>query len=113
MKEERVFPLALLGEGERARIVEFDEERLGQSFVAHGEACSGGCGFCHGKRKERPEGWGKLKRLIDMGLERGRIVEVIRNRAGQPLVVLLENSQIAISRGLAMKILVSKEEVRI
>lgn len=113
MKEEKGVPLGLLREGERARIVEFDEERLGQRFMAYGEACLGGCGFCHGRRRGRHKGWGNLKRLMDMGLERGKMVEVIRNRPGQPLIVCLENSQIALSRGLAMKIYVSKEEVRV
>lgn len=81
MKEEKGVPLGLLREGERARIVEFDEERLGQRLKAYGEACLGGCGFCHGRRRGRPEGWGNLKRLIAMGLERGKMVEVISGYA--------------------------------
>lgn len=108
MKGNGKMPLALLEEGEKGIVVEIDEIFFEKEMYSLNNSCETGCVFC---RRQRRRERGGLRRLIDMGFEKGKELEMIRNRPGQPLIVRLENSQIAISRGLAMKIYVKKEEV--
>jgi ferrous iron transport protein A len=44
-----------------------------------------------------------------MGLRVGQTVEVKKNQPGQPMVIRVDETFIALSRGLAMKIMVCKE----
>lgn len=85
-------------EGEKGVISEIKDERLLQSLENTERTCSKGCLFC---KKETS----KIKTL---GLMPGMSVRVIKNDPGHPLLILLENTQIALSRSLAMKILVEK-----
>lgn len=48
--------------------------------------------------------------LEDMGLRAGQIVEMLTNSGKGPILLKIDNSRIAIDRGMAMKILVSMEE---
>lgn len=93
-------PLALLNEGERGvieRIIfnERDSKNLEEPL------CEEGCFFCKGKRRGN-------NRIKTLGFTIGQVVEVRLNQQGQPLLVQLENTQIALSRKLAMKIYVKK-----
>lgn len=48
-------------------------------------------------------------RLEDMGLRVGKSVEILNNRGG-PVLVRVDESRIAIARGMAMKILVRRRQ---
>ena len=75
-----MLPLGLLGEGERGWIV----------------SCGGpGCGSAD-------------ERASAMGLRVGNQVTVLQNAAG-PLLVKVDESRIALDRGIAMRIRVRKE----
>jgi ferrous iron transport protein A len=76
-----LFPLGLLGPGERAEVV-------------------GTTGRPHVARDCRSE---------DMGLRAGRIVEMIAGGGGRgPLLLKVDQSRLALGRGLAMRILVRR-----
>lgn len=78
-------PLAMMKEGESAEII----------------GISGG--FCSGRKNREKEG-----HLADMGLRPGQRVEMVSNQGGGPLVVRLDETRIALGRGMAMKIYVSR-----
>lgn len=86
-------PLGLLAVGETAEVA---ETRLEELF----SPCSGcGCG--------RPE---CFSRLEDMGLRAGKTVEILNNHRGQGvLLVKVDDSRIALNRGMAMKIMVRRQ----
>jgi len=73
-------PLSFLGEGTRARIVRI----------------TGGSGA--------------LAKLTAIGLLPGREVKVVRNQMTGPMIVAVGDTQLALGRGLATKILVEVEE---
>ena len=79
-------PLGLLSEGEKAEIVEIKTHR----------------GYCHGKNKN------ELCHAEDMGLRIGKTVEMLNNTRQGALLVKVDESRIAIGRGMAMKIMVKK-----
>jgi ferrous iron transport protein A len=79
-------PLGLVNEGERVEIVG-TVGRRGQEK---------GCRDGHG-------------RLAQMGLHPGVRIEMIQNRGQGPLLLRLEESYIALGRGLAMKIFCQEE----
>ena len=78
-----MMPLGLLGPGEQGEIitVRFD-----------GAACMGSCG-------------GSAGRVEEMGLRIGKTVEMLTNDGG-PVLLKVDESRIAVDRGLAMKIMV-------
>jgi ferrous iron transport protein A len=82
-------PLGLLSKGEQAEIVEIKGQQ--------------GCG--HGSSKNQ------LCHAEDMGLRVGKTVEVLNNEGKGPLLLKVDESRIAIGRGMAMKILVRRIEV--
>jgi len=53
-------------------------------------------------------GWGAATRLAALGVLPGRKVTVVANDAGGPLVVAVGPTRVAVGRGLATKILVSR-----
>lgn len=93
-----MIPLGLMREGERGVISEVKDEKLLHSLGSLEEVCSKGCLFC---KKE-------ASKIKSLGFMPGMAIRVIKNEPGHPLLVLLENTQIALSRSLAMKILVEK-----
>lgn len=97
-----MIPLALLNEGERAIIKKINNLEVDFLTSEEMNPCEGGCLFCK-KNKGQTEA-----RVKNFGLKVGQVIEVKLNQPGHPLLVSLENTQIAISRGLAMKILVNK-----
>lgn len=80
-------PLALMNEGEKAEIVDFV------------------CGRHRRIRNGRRE-----NQIATMGLRPGKCVEMLANRGHGPLVVLLDETRIALGRGMAMKIYVRRKE---
>lgn len=77
--EEGMIPLALIGKGERVEIID---------LIKRGKAI-----FCH---------------LRDMGLFEGKIIEVLDNQNKGLIIVKIDNSRLAIGRGMAMKIIVRR-----
>ncbi|RKZ27485.1 hypothetical protein DRQ20_00330 [bacterium] len=51
-------------------------------------------------------GWRSAKRLQDMGLLPGVRLRVINNMGRAPILIELNNSKLAIGRGLAQKVIV-------
>jgi ferrous iron transport protein A len=81
-------PLGLLSRGEQAQIVEIK----GQQGCGHG---TGKNLLCHAE---------------DMGLRIGKMVEMLNNEGRGPLLLKVDESRIAIGRGMAMKIMVRRKE---
>lgn len=79
-------PLGLLSEGERAEVVEIKTQR----------------GYCHGKSKNQ------LCHAEDMGIRIGKTIEMLNNKGRGPILVKVDDSRIAIGRGMAMKIMVRR-----
>jgi ferrous iron transport protein A len=77
-------PLGLLNRGEQAEIVEIK----GQQGTAPG---AGKKQLCH---------------IEDLGLRVGKIVEMLNNEGRGPILLKIDESRIAIGRGMAMKIMV-------
>jgi ferrous iron transport protein A len=85
-----MLPLGLLCPGENGEIIEI------RSRNAH----------CKGQCQCREGGKGDF-RLEDLGLRVGKTVEMLTNGGG-PVLLKVDESRIAIDRGLAMKIMVGK-----
>lgn len=81
-------PLGLLSIGEKAEIVEIK----GQT----------GCGTGSSKNQ--------LCHAEDMGLRVGKMIEMLNNEGRGPLLLKVDESRIAIGRGMAMKIMVRRKE---
>ncbi|MEW6487474.1 MAG: FeoA family protein [Thermodesulfobacteriota bacterium] len=84
-----MIPLGLLSPGERAEIA--DVGPLG--------GCGSGCG------KKGSAG----SRVEDVGLRAGKVVEMLTNGSGGPILLKVDESRIALGRGVAMKILVRRQ----
>lgn len=81
-------PLGLLSEGEKAEILEIEEQK----------------GCCHEKTKNQ------YCHAEDMGLRVGKIIEMLNNEGRGPILLKVDESRIAIGRGMAMKVMVRKTE---
>lgn len=79
-------PLGFLSEGEKAEIVEIKAQK------GHGSG-KGKNQLCHAE---------------DMGLRVGKMVEMLNNRGTGPILLKVDESRIAIGRGMAMKIIVRR-----
>ncbi|HEX2720722.1 MAG TPA: FeoA family protein [Candidatus Deferrimicrobium sp.] len=91
-----MFPMGLLANGERAEVV---------SGIPALEHCNGlRCGPCQAKGRE-----GSAVRLEDMGIRPGKEVEMLNNGGGGALLVKVDDSRIAVGRGMAMKIMVRRQ----
>jgi ferrous iron transport protein A len=98
-KEKNLIPLGLLREGEVGKVCVLPEE---SSDVEAYRGC-GGFGHCFRRRKRF------CQKVQSMGLRVGQTVEVKKNQPGQPMIIRVDETFIALSRGLAMKIMVCKE----
>ena len=88
-----MLPLGLLTSGEQAEIMEIRER--------------GKCQPCDcSKDNHRDEQY----RIEDMGIRIGKNVEMLRNAGRGPLLLKVDESRIAVGRGMAMKILVRRNE---
>lgn len=88
-----MFPLGLLSAGERAEVMEIREG-------SHRGICS------HGVHK--PDRSDHICRMEDMGLRAGKEVEMLNNEGRGAMLIKIDESRIAIGRGMAMKIMVKK-----
>jgi len=85
-----MMPLGLLNSGEQAEIVAI---RLPQTS-ASGQCCT--------------ESIKCDCRVEDMGLRIGKTVEMLNNGGGGPLLLKVDESRIAVARGIAMKIMIKE-----
>lgn len=104
-----MIPLGLLGPGESGEITEIrmaaarcsgpccTGHKQGHVHASH---ASGGHQCC--KDREKSE-----VRVEDMGLRIGKTVEILNNGGG-PVLVKVDESRIAVARGIAMKIMVRR-----
>jgi ferrous iron transport protein A len=74
-----MIPLALIESGEKVEIIDFVKK--GKSLFNH---------------------------LRDIGIFAGKIVEVVSNQGHGPLLLRIDEARIAISRGMAMQIMVRR-----
>lgn len=111
VKGVTMIPLGLLSPGESGEIAEIrmgaarcsgpccTGHKHGENKTEHGSA-SDGHRCC--KAKEKSE-----VRVEDMGLRVGTTVEILNNGGG-PVLVRVDESRIAVARGIAMKIMVRR-----
>lgn len=108
-------PLALMKEGETAEIVAHysrgGHEHKNKGHHKHDQAtldgcapkqCSGRCANCGCGNSATGD------HLLNMGLRPGKHVEMIVNSGRGPLVLMVDESRIAMGRGEAMKIYVRR-----
>ena len=106
-----MIPFGLLSPGESGEITEIrmgaarwsgpccTGHNHGDTHKNHGSA-SGGHQCCRDKEKSEV-------RVEDMGLRIGKTVEILNNGGG-PVLVRVDESRIAVARGIAMKIMVRR-----
>ncbi|MFO7444730.1 MAG: FeoA family protein [Ignavibacteriaceae bacterium] len=83
----QTYPLSFLNEGEQAEIVEL---RKFSNTVSNQN--------------------NSLLRLDEMGIRSGRIVEMLNNSNSNSVLIKVDNSRLALSRKIAMKIFVRRSE---
>lgn len=90
-----MFPLGLLTSGERAEVM--------SDVPGEGRLHPGGCTGCgrHGRGSS-------LHRAEEIGIRAGKVVEMLSNEGRGALLVKVDESRIAVGRGVAMKILVRR-----
>ena len=88
-------PLGLLGAAERAEVMEV---KSGAMCASGGTATGAAARSCH-------------NRVEDMGLRVGKVLEVLSNEGRGPILLKVDESRIAMGRGMAMRILVRRIEV--
>ncbi len=89
-------PLGLLSEGEKAEIMEIKTQMRQASSVERGTSSAQRTthnAICHAE---------------DMGLRIGKMVEMLNNAGRGSLLIKVDESRIAIGRGMAMKIMVRR-----
>ncbi|HCZ11724.1 MAG TPA: ferrous iron transport protein A [Nitrospiraceae bacterium] len=86
-------PLGLLSEGEKAEIMEIKTQKVCGHGSGANESFRGKSQLCHAE---------------DMGLRIGKMVEMLNNAGRGSLLVKVDESRIAIGRGMAMKIMVRR-----
>jgi ferrous iron transport protein A len=89
-----MMPLGLLSIGEMAEVME-----------VRGMPQTSPC--CAGKNKEQT--CSQTCRVEDMGLRTGKIVEMLNNEGRGALLVKIDETRIAIGRGMAMKVMVRRK----
>jgi ferrous iron transport protein A len=104
-----MFPMGLLASGERGLVVENGAGAAGSGAATEGHArphssgpCCGGCG---GKGRA-----GAAGRVEEMGIRPGKVVEMLSNEGRGALLVKVDESRIAVGRGVAMKIMVRRTD---
>ena len=85
-----MMPLGLLGSGEKAEVMEVRETIQSVCSSDNGQRS---CGTC---------------RIEDMGLRTGKTVEMLNNEGRGALLVKIDETRIAIGRGMAMKVMVRR-----
>ncbi len=88
-----MLPLGLLNSGEQAEIVDIWERKGCQPWECNKD----------GHRDEQ-------YRIEDMGIRIGKSVEMLTNEGRGPLLLKVDEARIAVGRGMAMKILVRRNQ---
>lgn len=83
-----MMPVGLLAIGEKAEVLEIGLKEPPSRSRGKGEH-----GIC--------------SRIEDMGLRIGQTIEMLNNEGKGPILLKVDNSRIAIGRGMAMKIMVA------
>ena len=100
-----MIPLGLLSPGTSGEITEVRTHSLkGLCHCSDDESQTGNCRCVAGSAGVKSEA-----RLEDMGLRVGKNVEMLRNGGG-PVLIRIDESRIAVDRGMAMKIMVRRKE---
>ena len=79
-----MMPVGLLANGEKGQIIRISEL----------------------KEQKRAQS----NRLEDLGIRQGQEIEMLNNNKKETILIKIENSRLALSRGLAMKIFVRRSE---
>ncbi|MFI5294328.1 MAG: ferrous iron transport protein A [Thermodesulfovibrionales bacterium] len=88
-----MLPLGLLISGEQAEILEIKNWKRAYSPDL--------------KREKADDEQGRIE---DMGIRVGKSVQMLNNRGCGPLLLKVDESRIAMGRGMAMKIMVRRKE---
>jgi ferrous iron transport protein A len=91
---EPMMPLGLLSIGEQAEVLEV--RGMPQTSLC-----------CAGNKGEQP--CSQVCRVEDMGLRTGKTVEMLNNEGRGALLVRVDETRIAIGRGMAMKVMVRRK----
>jgi ferrous iron transport protein A len=89
-----MMPLGLLGTGETAEILEV------RGGVQVSRCCAGA---------EGPAPCSNACRIEEMGIRTGKTVEMLSNEGHGALLLKVDESRIAIGRGIAMKVMVRRK----
>jgi ferrous iron transport protein A len=93
-----MMPLGLLGTGEKAEVTEIIEQvHKGGVDIRCPETCKSNCA-------------GRLCRVEEMGLRAGKVVEMLNNEGRGAMLIKIDETRIALSRGVAMKIMVRRKD---
>jgi ferrous iron transport protein A len=90
---EQMMPLGLLSMGEKAEVMEV-------RGMPQKDQC------CAGNKGEQP--CSQVCRVEDMGLRTGKMIEMLNNEGRGALLVKVDETRIAIGRGMAMKVMVKR-----
>lgn len=96
MRVCKMIPLGLLNAGEKAEVLEIREGKQGN-----------GTNGAVAAKAERGE---HISRMEDMGLRVGKKIEMLNNGGGGAMLIKVDESRIAIGRGIAMKVIVRRQE---
>ena len=88
-----MMPLGLLSKGEKAEVVELRGLQM-QKNCCDSAGTQAGCS--------------KTCRVEDMGLRAGKTVEMLSNEGRGALLVKIDETRIALARGMAMKVMVRR-----
>ncbi len=88
-----MLPLGLLNSGEQAEIMGIRERKE--------------CQPCECNKDKHSD---EQCRIEDMGIRIGKIIEMLTNEGRGPLLFKVDESRIAMGRGMAMKILVRRNQ---
>ncbi|MFA6054829.1 MAG: FeoA family protein [Thermodesulfovibrionales bacterium] len=89
--EKNMLPLGLLSAGEKAEVIEVSSH----------------IGRCLSARKENGQADARIE---DIGIRSGKMIEMLNNGGRGPILLKVDESRIAIGRGMAMKIMVRRKE---
>ena len=113
VQHKNFFPLASMPPGTKCRLVGMSEQfpRFHRHRRGHFRRHVGG--FSNGKiaslgRSRKRRGFGIITRLLDLGLTKGCVFEVIQASSKGPVLIEIRGTRIALGHGLASKILVEE-----
>lgn len=87
-------PLGLLSVGETAEVMEVRGVDSSNSYCP---------------KKNGSKSCGNSCRIEDMGLRAGKTIEMLNNKGDGALLVKIDETRIAIGRGMAMKVMVRRK----